>query len=49
MDAPGFKFRRTPMIAQETTLFFILSALLMVNLVVPYIYQRRAVTIRSRR
>lgn len=37
------------MIAQETTLFFILSALLLVNLVVPYIYQRRAVTVRSKR
>lgn len=42
-------FRRTPMQAQETTLFVILSALLFVNLAVPYMYQRRAVTLRSRR
>lgn len=37
------------MLAQETTLFVILSALLLVNLAVPYMYQRRAVTLRSRR
>ncbi len=36
------------MIAQETTLFFILSALLLVNLLVPYLYQKRSVTVRSR-
>lgn len=36
------------MIAQETTLFFILSALLLVNLLVPYLYQKRSVTVRAR-
>jgi hypothetical protein len=30
------------MAAQETTLFYILSALMLVNLTVPYLYQRRA-------
>jgi hypothetical protein len=36
------------MIAQETILFFILSALLFVNLVVAPLYQKRSVTVRSR-
>ncbi len=37
------------MIAQETALFFILSALLFVNLLVPYLYQKRSVTVRAKK
>jgi hypothetical protein len=41
-------FKELSMIAQETALFFILCSLLLVNLLVPYLYQKRAVAIRAR-
>ncbi len=37
------------MIAQETMLFAILSALLLVNLAVPYFYHRKSVKLRIRK